>query len=620
MNHRRSTRLSTYAFACLALAAGAASAQELAPTWSAGDAHLRFLFHADLLRSIDLRVENGPEPLAFVAPKPSGFTFRAWGDDFENLAGGRLVAQGGFDLVRGGNRLALVGFEVRPGVEPRTLELRDARGRLVFLADHMHFDFFPDRHQLKMYNLDLRLTPEAAFRLGAPDLANLAVARLEIDLAVEMAPGQAVGEAPLACSNAQWPDGSTHLADVLITGVNSIQQVARESGLVGVTFSASLRNVGTADVAWYTKFTAPSPPYNNDQHPYLSWGMFRISSGGGTIEQIGQSALKHAFLTVNSVCGCGSGHILWAPLGGADHPSVGCEDTYGTGNNDSSGDIGPRGELESHTGVWKSLCSFFDPDCNGVQNSTPRTSTFDRRMAVVETDLQTAGATYYFEGWYVVRDDIDIYNTMGWREVTPTLGTSWTFPTVGGLLNGSVLDDWVSRTTPPPGAQHNRLVAADEAGHVEGHLSFAVKTSDAGGGVTHYEYALLNYDYDRQVPTFALALPPGTVVTNPGMHSHKENRDLALGTEWQSEITPDAVVFRAVDPAADAIDWGTLLTIRFDATAAPAAGNIFVGSYEAGTTLAPDAPTLTPGGLKANLFADGFEVGDPSRWSLVGSI
>src|SRR5690606_22348495 len=67
----------------------------------------------------------------------------------------------------------------------------------------------------------------------------------------------------------------------------------------------------TADVAWYQKFTGNSAPYGNDQHPYLIWNLYRLYPDG-SIEQIGRSGVKHAFLTVNSRCisQCGGGHQL----------------------------------------------------------------------------------------------------------------------------------------------------------------------------------------------------------------------------------------------------------------------------------------------------------------------
>jgi hypothetical protein len=53
-------------------------------------------------------------------------------------------------------------------------------------------------------------------------------------------------------------------------------------------------------VPWYSKFSGSFPPYNNDQHPFLVWNMYRVANGA--IQQIGASGMKHAFLTINSNC------------------------------------------------------------------------------------------------------------------------------------------------------------------------------------------------------------------------------------------------------------------------------------------------------------------------------
>jgi hypothetical protein len=87
------------------------------------------------------------------------------------------------------------------------------------------------------------------------------------------------------------------------------------------------------------------PPYGNDQHPYLIWNLYRTNSDG-RLEQIGRSGVKHAWLTTNGSCLDST----------AEHDSHilgrGCLDTYGTGNNDTSSDLGPRSEIVPATGIW----------------------------------------------------------------------------------------------------------------------------------------------------------------------------------------------------------------------------------------------------------------------------
>jgi hypothetical protein len=402
-----------------------------------------------------------------------------------------------------------------------------------------------------MFNVDLRLTPESARLLGDERYAGMAVAVLELAAPVAIPEGS-VEEPDGACTSPVWGAPSN---DVALIDIGSVQQMAREgtlpNGRIAVAPSAKLRNVGSTDVPWYGKFSGSFPPYGNDQHPFLVWNMYRVANGA--IEQIGVSPLKHAFLTVNTACACASGNILWAT----------CEDTYGTSTNDNIGSLGPRDEVTAHTGVWERCRSWFDPDCNGVENSVPpRANAMDRRMAVAESDLQTPGATYYVDSWYVVRDDVDIFNTMGWRRVTPNPGGVWTFTLGPGLTTGPVIDQWVDPLAPGPDAQSVLLDTAF------GKLKVAVRATDLGGGQWRYEYALMNFDFDPRVKSFSVPLPPGATLTDVGFHDPDGNP----ATDWPATVAGGRITWLAPPSQATASqDYGTLFNFRFTTNAAPSA-------------------------------------------------
>jgi hypothetical protein len=314
-----------------------------------------------------------------------------------------------------------------------------------------------------------------------------------------------------------------------------------------------LKNVGVTDVPWIAKFAAPGPPYNNDQHPFLIWNMYRVSNG--RLEQIGASGAKHAFLTLNTNCGCPSGNTLW----------VNCEDTYSVGTNNASGSISPRTEITAHTGVWARCGSIFDRNCDGIQDSVPGfTGAADsRRMGVAEPDLQVAGAQYFADGWYVVRDDTNIYNTMAYRPVTPSFnGTTWTFG-LGTQALGAVADAWVNPLNPGANADNQKF-----ASH-EGHLTLAVRATDLGGGRWRYNYALTNHDYDDGIVSFSVAVPLGATVTNT--YFHDPDRDAK--NDWVAVASPGMLSFQPpkspMTPAAFAMDWGLLYTFSFEVDAAP---------------------------------------------------
>lgn len=562
---------------CLGWAGGAA-AQRPQESWPVGAAQGQLAFYTEVLKAIGAQVSPAGRPdidgRVAVGFRASGdLQLEAPGSLFDDVGRGalRLTSRG---VLRGpGGEIRLAGLELRRGSDERTFVFVDAQGQAWFEADHMHFTVDRDARQMRMFNLDVRLTTGAARVLGDTRYEGLAVAVMELTAPVGIPKGS-VETPDGACTNPNWglPDN-----DVALKDISSVQQMARDTTApvrVAVAPSAVLRNAGTTDVPWYGKFSGSFPPYNNDQHPFLVWNMYRLANG--TLEQIGVSPLKHAFLTINSVCGCPSGNILW----------VNCEDTYGTGTNDGTSSLGPRSEILPSIGYWQRCQSIFDTNCDGVQNSAPpRATPMDRRMAVLESDLQ-AGGSYYIDSWYIVRDDKNIFNSMGWRTVTPSwTGSSWTFGLGASFTNGAVVDQWVNPAAPGPNAQSVLLFTKF------GQLRLAVRATDLGGGQWRYEYALMNFDFDSAVKSFSIPVPAGAVVSNIGFHDVDQN----AATDWTSSTAGNAVTWQA--PSAAAVQtFSTLFNFRFTVNAAPgaASGSTATLGVQAARGWAPTVAVLGP--------------------------
>jgi hypothetical protein len=533
-----------------AVAAAAAASSAGAAFWLVGSGTGRITLHADLVRTLGIEartaVRDGNGRLAIPLRLAGSLELFAPRSLFRDLAGGELRIESPAVLRLGGVDVPLQGIAVRRGPEERTVTLVDASGRPLFDGDQMHFAVDREAGRVRMFNIDLRLTAETAALLGEARYAGIAVGVLElsVDAAIPR------GERPEPDGTCSSPDWGAPANDVALVNIGSVQQAAREgtfpTGRIAVVPSAMLQNVGTTDVPWYSKFSGAFPPYGNDQHPFLVWNMYRIA--GGAIEQIGRSPLKHAFLTLNTDCGCPAGNVLW----------TNCKDTYGSGTNDSLQDVGPRDELTAHTGVWERCHSLFDPDCDGVQNAAPpRASAMDRRMAVAENDLTTPGAVYYVDAWYVVRDDTNIFNTMGHRRVAPTGGATWTFGvTAFPFTQGPVIDEWVDPAAPGPLAQS---VLVDTG---FGRLKLAVRVTDLGSGQWRYDYALMNLDFDARIRMFSVPLR-GALATDAGFH----DADQDPANDWILTASK-RIAWRAPSSAA-AQDYSTLLSFHFTANASP---------------------------------------------------
>jgi hypothetical protein len=518
-------------------------------TWQLESARGRIGFHTDLIRDLGISVEpalgvDAAQRLTTSFEATGRMELRAPGSLFSDIGDGELHMTSNAVLHLRDTEIPLQGLTLQRGLDERTLAVV-AGGRILFTADHMHFKVDRTTGQVRMFNLDLRLALETAQALGNERLVDVAVAVMELEGIVKI-PAGSVEVQEGACTNPNWglPD-----VDAQMTAIGGIQQVGSLGGLVAIAPSASLMNVGTTDIPWYSKFSGNFPPYNNDQHPFLVWDMYRLSNG--VMEQIGVSPLKHAFLTINSGCGCNSGNIMW----------VGCGDTYGVGNNDSITDLTLRNEITAFTGVWQRCGSIFDPNCTGTFHSPPaRADAMDRRMAVAVADLTTPGATYYFDDWYIARDDTNIFNTISWRPATPSCsGSSCTFG-LGSFNLGAVVDQWVNPSNPGPNAQ------SVSVNTVLGQLRVVVKAFDLGGGMWRYEYGVQNFNFDPKIRSFTVPLPAGVVASNPGFHDPDQN----AANNWTATIGAQDITWNAPD-AGSAQDFGTLYNFRFTANALPSA-------------------------------------------------
>jgi hypothetical protein len=500
-----------------------------------------------------------PEPATSFAASTACLRLSLLEGRFLDFAGGSIRHDGGPTLRGNDDSISLAGFELRAGSEPQSLELLTSAGESLFHGTLPHHEIDASRGVFDLFNVDLQVSAALAARWKRPELTGLVVGVLTLRADIEGWDAFEVPAAPPLCSD--WSGDK----DVALIAMSSIQQTFRSSGRVVITPSARLKNVGSGNVPWHSKFTGTFPPYNNDQHPFLVWALYRET--GGVIEMVAQSDVKHAFLTINSNCepgACTQGHIL----------GVGCEDVYGVGTNTAH--LGPRSEITASTGVWAhcnepapSTASHFDqvaPFCSQDNNGGAEND-FAHRLVVHDTDLSVAGAKYYFASWYLVRDDVNIFNNMGWREITPSFsGSTWTFGLGTSFLNGSALDAWVNPLAPPAGSA-NVIHAEPGAGAVQ----VAVKTTDLGRGFFKYVYAVHNHDFDPQVASFSVPLAAGVTPSQLRFI----DLDDATPNNWTATITPgDSVTWTA--PAGARMPWGTMFTFAFVANVAPVPGSVEV--------------------------------------------
>lgn len=615
----------------------------------------------------------------------SALDFSGKHGNFAGFTGGSLIVRGGFDLHIGKEHLALRDIRLVPRKDDGfVLDVVAGDGTAWFYIDRMMYVVEVEgAPALSIRTMDMRVAPALAKRLGQPKAEGLAVADLAMHTHIHSNGGDPAIFRPKGTTT-KWPGdpvpgvpGAVYEADVFMHHFDV--QYSRSSGMTGpsgtgkivFTPSSTLRNnrnngtaqptfpslsatgggtgsfpasdpLGTSDalhaanVVWNDrKLNAASggpatAPYGNDQHPYLIWNLYRIDADG-RINQIGRSGVKHAFLTTNSPCDSypGTGYIL----------GRGCVDTYGTSNNDWVPDLGPRSEIVPATGIWGRCGSVFDANCDGlIDQNQPcvnapgiaNCNTWAYRLQTDERDISSSvnpGATYWFESWYIVRDDINIFNTMQTRPVMLNWSGSTWFVDNGpraGLMLGPAVDRWLARGT------DNVTERSTDIETEHGHARLAMKATALPGGGWRYDYVVANFDYavaDIQYDGGDVGNPRKLrVLSNTGFTSFEvdavgtpvldadqfSDGDREAGNDWAFSQAGSTV--RWTPPGGDvgaatanALNWGTMFRFSFESDAAPVAG---VARLNAPDGVMLEVPTLVPQGEEEPvlpLFEDGFE-------------
>ncbi|HJU39145.1 MAG TPA: hypothetical protein VJ724_06190 [Tahibacter sp.] len=647
--------------------------------WTAWGGELGFIWNQELLSDLGSRLAGAdgtnPQDARGFIPVPlreqGGLAFAVTSTNFDHFTGGSLGLRGGFRLALPDGELSLVDASLRPRAgDAQTLDLVSADGKVWFYLDKLMYSIGEKGRVLDVQTMDLRIHPALAERLGKPQVANWAIAQLRMRLDVLARNGEYIS---IVEGSPVWPKsdvpgvpGATYEGDVFMKTFSGQYSRCTSSlscttscgcdgpggatdGFAVFTPSSTLKNnvnngtavatipgdplgtstaLYTGDIAWYRKFTGSFPPYDNDQHPNLIWNLYRIDTAG-RIEQVGRSGVKHAFVTTNGNCSSGPGS------GGSTGTILGrsCEDTYGTSNNDSNGDLGPRNEIIPNGDLWGRCGSIFDPNCDRSADSNGNTS-YSQRMIVRESQLNVAGSSYLFESWYIVRDDVNIYNTMGTRPVTFSYATGgpWSISNGTPYRLGPAIDRWVDPATTNPNEANVEI--ANEGGHTK----VAVKATDLGGGNWRYDYAVMNVDFARArtqgTDKYSDDTDPAArfrVIHNFGFDRFSapaygkldaiefSDGDLDAANDWTVSIDNGQITWTApVNPAPpanvpavlNALNWGTMFRFSFVAAQAPGEAGVSLHVAEAGDPASYSATVIGPQAPDApdTIFADNFEI------------
>ena len=411
--------------------------------------------------------------------------------------------------------------------------------------------------------------------------------------------GVLLGLAPMADAQPNQEPGK----DVSLGILGGIYRMGRTgsypNGTCGLAMSTTSCNVGSIDLPWLA-------PMNPD-HPFIGFLVVR-DEGDRMVQVSDRSYVKHGYYALSS-SQCST---CLHPSNG-DFLGIGCSDTYGTGSNGSDTYLGPAEEINPWTGFWDPVCSHFDRgeppasppfDCDGSRSSINPADPLGHIIHVRDSAFQPAG-NYYFSAHYVLRGEPDNVRENNWgsRYFSPSwTGSSWNIsvPSEGSgntKVDGSVLNRW-------SGASVTSATNGDD----DGRVYLGVKTTNLGGGIYHYEYALHNRDNARGISSFSIPVCPGAAVTNESFR----DIDALAGNDWTVTRTTTDLVFSTTN---NPLGWNSIFNFSFDA-AAPPGGNVsaLLGQHDTGpgfdqfqlTTIAPMGATTQVDLGYATLGADGL--------------
>jgi hypothetical protein len=399
--------------------------------------------------------------------------------------------------------------------------------------------------------------------------------------------------------HAQTPCQGTVGPDVIVGDITGPANYTANNGLEALSLGTTSCNQGTVGVGWHS---------NTNQHPVIGGELYRFSvvNGAGRFEQIGLSWLKHGFyaLSLNLCC-----PVCNATDG--THLGVGCADPYTSDRNGTQSGLGPRYQVDAHTGIFA-----YPPANPGYSGQMAR------RCQFPASDVDTApGARYFGECQYVCPDDAQAgnnNNNASWRELSVSgSGTDFDFALSGSTSREeAAIQAWRSC--------ESGVTVVDTQVPGEGLFHVAYKTTSLGGGMYHYEIAVHNMDSDRSGGSFSIPIALGVTVTHIGFHDvayhdgDGNGNTTFSGLDWTATLAGGALTWacesQATNNNANAIRWGSTYNFRFDADAGPASGTATLGLWKAGSPGSMSVVMDVPGGgtvMTPFCFGDGSSFACP---------
>jgi len=367
--------------------------------------------------------------------------------------------------------------------------------------------------------------------------------------------------------------------DLIVHDLQNVMSYGAEGDISAFAVGTNACNVGNQRVSWVA---------HTNEHPVIGQNMYRLSEG--RFEQIGMSWLIHGFYaTSQSDCGPCTDITDGRELG------VGCSTPHSAYLNGVQANMGPRSDVNAHTGYFPYPPAITDPSCG-------QCGVIDRRLQTHNADLDPAlnpGALYFVEGHYVAADEAAAGNgndNVSYRRVTISGPHD-----SGALYEATVTDAAQARQAGIRAWRDHDPTIVETEVQVPGDGLFilAAKAIELENGMWLYEYALQNVNSHRSCGSFSVPLPAQGAIGAVGFHDVDYHSGEPFdGTDWDTTLSSNGLTWATagyeINPNANALRWGTLYNFRFHVNAPPQPVEVTIGLFRPGFPDSVSVRTLGP--------------------------
>ncbi len=336
--------------------------------------------------------------------------------------------------------------------------------------------------------------------------------------------------------------------DAIVGALYQGNYYGQVDGVAAYAFGYATCNVGDAALVFEA---------NTNDHPLWTQNLYRLK--GGVFQQLGMAHVVHGFFSLESNL-CGS----CSPVGLGDM-GPGCSDTNSAGLAGSQAQLGPRWQVNAHTGVFP----------YPFNSAMPIPPTVGRRLQAPAADVDpalNAGATYWIEVQTVSPGDAASGNGMNNASSRMVMFSPSLQPQLIGSDNreASALLSWA--------AMDAEVLVSPVDTTDDGRFYVASRAYDNGDGTWLYVYAIHNLNNDRSARAFEFDIGSG-VVTDPGFHSPSYHSGDGVNgvtysnAPWTYSFVDEKVRWEtstfAENPNANALRWATTYSFWFTSEREP---------------------------------------------------